>query len=46
MIRRRSRARIGARERKERKTSFKMRRRLMRREEMDSGVGEGLEATV
>ena len=46
MIRRRSRARIGARERKERKTSFKMRRGLRRREEMDSGVGEGLEATV
>jgi len=46
MIRRRSRARIGARERKERNTSFRMRRGLTRREEMDSGVGEGLEATV
>ncbi len=46
MVRRRSRARIGARERKERKTSLRMRRGLMRREEIDSGVGEGLEATV
>lgn len=46
MVRRRSRPRIGARDRKERKTSFKMIWGVIRMEEMDSGVGEGVEATV
>jgi len=44
--RRRSRARIGARERKERRASLNIIHGEVRREERDLGVGEGCEATV
>lgn len=46
MDRRRSRPRIGARERKDRKTSFMKIWGVISSEEMDSGVGEGEDATV
>lgn len=46
MARRRSRPRMGASDKKERKTSLKMISGVVNSDEMVWGVGDGVEATV